>query len=266
MKNQQSTYLLSTKVYGDPDKPQVVLLHGIATNSTIWRHTIRLLSQDYRVVTIDLLGHGKSPKPDDVAYTTELHADSIAHTLRARGLNARSAFVGFSIGALITAKLAVKYPELVGSAMLIAPPVYATRTAGARRLIDTTYRRAYTYIRRLPKAQSLKALEKVQKHMPRLIGKNVINGQTWHPIMSSLRHTVQNQSIHADIQKIDTEIPIAILYGSLDHLVIGKRVHQLARMKPQTTIKKVRAPHGITQNYSQNISKLLFSSSTTQPI
>ena len=66
--------------------------------------------------------------------------------------------------------------------------------------------------------------------------------------------------------KIDAEIPIAILYGSLDHLVIGKRVHQLARMKPQTTIKKVRAPHGITQNYSQNISKLLFSSSTTQPI
>lgn len=108
MKNRQSTYLLSTKVYGDPDKPQVVLLHGIATNSTIWRHTIRLLSQDYRVVTIDLLGHGKSPKPDDVAYTTELHADSIALTLRARGLNARSAFVGFSIGALITAKLAAK--------------------------------------------------------------------------------------------------------------------------------------------------------------
>jgi pimeloyl-ACP methyl ester carboxylesterase len=266
MKSQQRTYLLSTKVYGDTDKPQVVLLHGIATSSIIWQDTIRLLSQDYQVVTIDLLGHGKSPKPDDVAYTTELHADSIAHTLQARTLNTKSVFVGFSIGALITAKLAAKYPDLASSAMLIAPPVYATRTADSLGVIDTAYRRAYTYIERLPKAQSLKTIEKVQQNMPRLIGKNVFNEHTWHPIMSSLRHTVQNQSIHTDIVNIDPKIPITILYGSLDHLVIRKRVEQLARLNPTTNIKRVLAPHGITQNYSQSISKLLFNTTATQPI
>ncbi len=266
MKNQRRTYTLATKVYGNTGKPQVVLLHGIATSSIIWRDTVRLLSRHYQVVTVDLLGHGKSPKPDDVTYTTELHADTIVHTLKAQGLSTESVFVGFSIGALIAAKLATKYPDLVDSVVLIAPPVYATKTTEKRRVIDSAYRRAYSYIGRLPRAQSLKTLEKIQQNMPRLIGKNVFNEHTWYPIMSSLKYTVQNQSIHADIAKINPEVPITILYGSFDHLVISKRVQQLTRLNPKVSVKRVHAPHGITQSYSQNISKLLFNTRFTQPI
>ncbi|MDG2281025.1 MAG: alpha/beta fold hydrolase, partial [Flavicella sp.] len=38
----------------------VVLLHGFLENTTMWNSTVAFLSQRYRVIAIDLLGHGLS--------------------------------------------------------------------------------------------------------------------------------------------------------------------------------------------------------------
>jgi pimeloyl-ACP methyl ester carboxylesterase len=52
--------------------PAIVFIHGMGTSSASWAHGMRLLADAHRCVAIDLLGHGKSPVPDDpAAYTRD---------------------------------------------------------------------------------------------------------------------------------------------------------------------------------------------------
>ena len=54
----------------------IVLLHGFLENSTMWEHYVAEFSKQYRVVTIDLLGHGQT---DCIGYihTMEDMADAV---------------------------------------------------------------------------------------------------------------------------------------------------------------------------------------------
>ena len=55
------------------NKAPILLLHGQPTWSYLWRNVIPLLEQDHRVIALDLIGFGKSDKPD-IEYTVEQHA------------------------------------------------------------------------------------------------------------------------------------------------------------------------------------------------
>ena len=63
------------KTAGGRDKPVVLLIHGFPTASWDWRHQWLLLSQDYFVITADMLGFGFSDKPTDAQYSISLQAD-----------------------------------------------------------------------------------------------------------------------------------------------------------------------------------------------
>lgn len=69
---------------GDP----VLFLHGNPTSSYVWRHVMPAVATatGRRCIAIDLLGLGKSDKPDDVNYTLALHRDIVAGTVDALGL------------------------------------------------------------------------------------------------------------------------------------------------------------------------------------
>ena len=55
------------------DKPVILMLHGQPTWSYLWRNIIPYLEHDHRVIALDLIGFGKSDKPD-IEYTIEQHA------------------------------------------------------------------------------------------------------------------------------------------------------------------------------------------------
>ena len=46
--------------YGTASKT-IVLLHGFLENQTMWDYFVQEYSKTYRVITIDLLGHGQTP-------------------------------------------------------------------------------------------------------------------------------------------------------------------------------------------------------------
>ena len=70
---------------GDP----ILFLHGNPTSSYVWRHVMPAVAQatGRRCVAIDLLGLGKSDKPDGLPYTLKLHRDIVAGAVDALGLN-----------------------------------------------------------------------------------------------------------------------------------------------------------------------------------
>ena len=50
---------LNVKVAGNG--PDLVLLHGWGMNADVWDETAEQLSQQFRVHSVDLPGHGRSP-------------------------------------------------------------------------------------------------------------------------------------------------------------------------------------------------------------
>ncbi len=101
---------------GDP----VVLLHGLHSSGDInWRMPgiIAHLTPHYRVITIDLRGHGRSDKPNDPsAYGVQL-AEDVVRLLDHLHIR-RAHIAGYSMGGMIAMKLLVQHPDRVQSALL----------------------------------------------------------------------------------------------------------------------------------------------------
>ena len=101
---------------GDP----VLLIHGFASNKQVnWVDTgwVReLVRAGYRVLAIDNRGHGESEKLYDPAlYPSPVMAEDARRLLSHLGIE-RADVMGYSMGARITAFLAMKHPERVRSA------------------------------------------------------------------------------------------------------------------------------------------------------
>ena len=101
--------------------PPVLLLHGFAVNGDInWRlpGIVRLLAEDFRVITLDLRGHGLSGKPHQArAYGMEMANDVLR--LMDRLHIDRSHLVGYSLGGFIVLKLAAVAPQRLISASVL---------------------------------------------------------------------------------------------------------------------------------------------------
>lgn len=248
-------HLLHIKTYGKQDLPQVVLVHGIATQLTVWQKLIDELKLDYHVVALDLLGHGKSPKPTDVTYTAQTQAQAIYHSLKEYHYLRPSIFIGFSIGALVATQFCLQHPKLAQALVLVAPPVYMPQAANSHHLLDRSYQTLYQALERLPKQPTLRLITSLQRRAPWLMGENRLCEKTWYPVLSSLIHTVQNQSFASDIRQLDHCIKLHILYGALDHLVINRRIQEVVSIRQQTHLQRVLAPHAITNQYVQAISR-----------
>jgi pimeloyl-ACP methyl ester carboxylesterase len=103
---------------GDP----VLLVHGFASNhavnwvNTLWTKT--LTGAGYRVIALDNRGHGQSDKPHDpAAYDSNVMAADARRLLDHLGIE-RADVLGYSMGARITAHLALNEPARVRSALL----------------------------------------------------------------------------------------------------------------------------------------------------
>ncbi|WP_336485596.1 alpha/beta fold hydrolase [Methylobacterium nigriterrae] len=103
---------------GDP----VLLIHGFASNHAVnWVNTlwVRTLSQaGYRVIALDNRGHGESEKLyDPAAYSSDAMAGDAVRLLDHLGI-ARADVMGYSMGARITAYLALDHASRLRSALL----------------------------------------------------------------------------------------------------------------------------------------------------
>jgi len=96
----------------------VVLIHGYTDNARDWVPLIPYLSKKFRLIVVDIRGHGRSDKPEccyariDFAYDIKLLLD----TLRIQ----RADIVGHSLGSMITQVLAENWPQRVRKVVLVS--------------------------------------------------------------------------------------------------------------------------------------------------
>lgn len=112
---------------GRIDGPAVVFLHGLI-GSTAWWDPVLPAFDDWRVVRVDLLGHGGSVAPYN-GYGVAAQADRVADVLD-RMLVDRAVVVGHSFGGLVATALAQQHPRLVRAVSLIGTPPRAESIPG----------------------------------------------------------------------------------------------------------------------------------------
>jgi pimeloyl-ACP methyl ester carboxylesterase len=120
----------------------MLLVHGIATYSFIWRRLVDVLSRSYDVVTIDLMGCGDSDKPLNISYSLKHHAELLDEFMGKLNIQ-KFHFIGHDVGGGIGQIFSVRYPEKLYSLVLInsvaydfwpVQPIMAMRTPIIRQL------------------------------------------------------------------------------------------------------------------------------------
>ena len=104
--------------YSDTGKgTAVVLLHGFLENKTMWDNYISELSKKNRIITIDLLGHGKTESLGYVQ-TMEENAD-IIHEVLSKLRIRKAVLVGHSMGGYVALAFTELYPEKMKGLILL---------------------------------------------------------------------------------------------------------------------------------------------------
>ncbi|WP_406686396.1 2-succinyl-6-hydroxy-2,4-cyclohexadiene-1-carboxylate synthase [Rossellomorea vietnamensis] len=107
-------YFVEVKGEGDP----LVFLHGFTGDTTTWSRITDQLSVNFRCVSIDLIGHGRTESPKDATrYTMERGAADICSLLDKLDI-ANAVLVGYSMGGRMALHFSLTYPEKVKALIL----------------------------------------------------------------------------------------------------------------------------------------------------
>lgn len=95
-----------------------MFVHGFTTTAEFWREQIETFSSRYRVVRINLPGHGISPRPDGRDYTISAFADDVLEVFRALEID-EAVLVGLSMGGTVAQSFTLCHPGRVRALVLV---------------------------------------------------------------------------------------------------------------------------------------------------
>lgn len=219
--------------------PVVILIHGIASSSVTFSALVPRLVERHRCISIDLLGFGESPAPEDATFTIEEHVEAVRATIASLGLRAPFVLVGHSMGSLIAARYTAVYPDRVSKLVLVSPPIYVTPTAIGDPLQRATmgaYLKAYEYLRG-NKGFTTRSAALLARLSPI---KNVleVSERNWNAFVLSLQNSIESQTAISDIAAV--RVPVEVVYGTLDPFIMtgGLRIVEQLR---HVTVTRVDA-------------------------
>lgn len=225
----------------------LVMLHGIESSSGYWDGVSKHLSNKYRVITIDLLGFGGSPKPRNIAYSLKDQVVWLKRTLDAFGAK-KVNLIGHSLGSLVALAYAAKYQSEVDKLYLISPVFINPGISQKRQLI-----KRFNFIERFSDTGYIVST------ISKAVGKNKV--AQFIPTIRSVTNAVKNQNsldLAKKIQNIDT----TIIYGGKDQLVDEQQLAAVVELLPKAKVTKINsAKHNFPLNKPEELLKVIDPSS-----
>lgn len=108
-----------TRVLEAGEGEPLVLLHGTGGHIEAYARNIPELSKHFRMIVIDMLGHGYTDKPD-IPYGIDAYSNHLKDVLDALHLS-KVYLSGESLGGWVAAWFAAEYPQYVHSLVLNTP-------------------------------------------------------------------------------------------------------------------------------------------------
>ena len=184
------------------ERPAVVFLNGMTQSTQHWSTQVDLFSEDFRVLTYDARGQGKS-ELGDLAPTMDRHTDDLARLLDHLDLE-RAHVVGFSHGARIALGFAADKPGRLSR--LVLTSATAEPTAMARTIVRSW--------REILEAGGLEAM--TWAALPAILGDAYLEQLEDYPDLDSLAGRI--------------EAPTLVVSASEDLLVDGDGAEKLAEL------------------------------------
>ncbi len=229
--------------------PVVLLVHGMAGSSDMWRPTIPLLSPHVTYVAPDLPGHGRSDKPKG-DYSLGAQASFLRDLLVALG-HESATVVGQSLGGGITLQFAYQYPERCERLVLVCagglgqevnPLLRALTLPGADLLLPIAFQPFYRNVvdgvvglmRRVGLQPTPVAMETWRSYC------SLIEPETRRAFLSTLTAVVdvsgQRVSAH-DRLYLATALPTLIVWGDADPIIPVEHAHETHEAIPGSRLE-----------------------------
>jgi pimeloyl-ACP methyl ester carboxylesterase len=116
----------------------LVFIHQASTDRRLWHHQRSSFKRKYRLITIDVMGHGEASWPFE-ELSIERAADHVQELL-ARLKTGPAFLVGASMGAAIAMRMTLSYPLLARGLILISP--WSQTSEHTRNLVGRLFRLA----------------------------------------------------------------------------------------------------------------------------
>jgi pimeloyl-ACP methyl ester carboxylesterase len=98
--------------------PTLLLIHGFSASLHTWEPWVERLGDRYRIVSLDLPGHGLTRAPAGYQASMEAFRDGVAEFVRAQGLT-RFTIAGSSMGGNVAWEYALAHPDQVEALILV---------------------------------------------------------------------------------------------------------------------------------------------------
>ena len=108
----------------------VILVHGWTCDETTWNSQVPELSKEYRVITLDLPGHGQSGAPKDGKFSMDLFARAV-EAVRKDSKADRVVVVGHSMGTPVVIQYARLFPQHTAGLVFVDGVVNIPATPGS---------------------------------------------------------------------------------------------------------------------------------------
>ena len=230
---------------GQPSAPPILLVHGWGCTVYVFRRNMPALAEaGFRVIAIDLKGHGLSDKPPESEhYTVDSLVEHLREVLDALGLE-RPAFAGHSLGASLIYHFAARYPERVRCLGLLSPVgLKGVPMLWLYKLLTPAL--AAPLMRRIRPRLAVKiALRRVYGRRGTFTERDVDEflAPTQFPEYAiSLRELLHNYdwkaAEHRPLTRVD--VPASGIWGSLDHLMPDDGMGVYVPLLPQLVLRAI---------------------------
>ena len=223
----------------------VILVHGWTCDDSSWREQVPALARTYRVITLDLPGHGQSGMPNGT-WSMELFARAV-EAVRAEARIDKAVLVGHSMGTPVIRKYALMYPEHVAGLVLVdglvqipnpaAPAGAAGRAGGPGPMTGPEgLKMRETMIRGMFGPATTPALqEHIMKMMmgaPEATAAGAMAATQDRSQWSDTPITVPVLAVYAGTRTLASEAAVKTLYPSAEYRQIPGTAHFLMMEKP----------------------------------
>lgn len=218
--------------------PVIVLLHGFMENGIIWEEYVRKLSRGFRVIVVDLPGHGATESFGYV-HTMELMAQAVMAVLRHLKIR-KSHLVGHSLGGYVALAFADQYPDNVKSLTLFHSTAAADsndRKSNRRRAVRVIKRDFSRFVNEAIPAlfhtTSKRPMKRLITRARKMALDNSVQG------IVAAQEGMRERDDRTIIVKF-APYPVHYLIGEFDSILPSKSLLEEAAISKKTTVTEIK--------------------------
>ena len=227
---------------GNPEASDtIVMLHGYLSSSHYFIHIRQRFDKTHRVIALDLLGFGQSPKPK-LDYTYADHIQAIHYTIEQLGVRKPFVLLGHSMGALIALRYAVTHGGDLSKLLLFNPPLFTDtsqmievhKAAGRRYRVMLYSRGRHLYW------LILKLLPRNKSHRRTSLNFSDIISMSTAAREGSYRHILGGATVFQDFRKVT--VPTLLVNGQDDRVEYFENLES-RELPANVTITTIQSDH-----------------------